>query len=70
MTKKKFEGIVARVCVCPECRYIYVTNSEVECENEECQKQGEKGVMCNVIVPYSLKDIPKHTLKNLKRRNK
>ncbi len=41
--------IMGEVCVCPECKFIYVSDDPFECENPECSRYGKKGVMCDVV---------------------
>ena len=37
------------VCVCPKCKWIYVSDTPFACENNECSSYGKKGKMYDVI---------------------
>jgi len=37
------------VCVCPACECVYVSDTEVGCENEGCERQGKPGNMMRLI---------------------
>ena len=45
MTNKNY----GQVCVCPRCKFIYVSDSQIECENAKCPRFGQIGIMCDVI---------------------
>jgi len=47
-TKKSV--VVGYICVCPGCLYMYLNDEPFPCENEDCARQGKKGVMCKVIM--------------------
>ena len=38
------------VCICPECKWIYVSDTPFACENTECSRYGKEGQMAYVVV--------------------
>ena len=49
MTLKLPKCLKLEVCVCPKCKWIYITDKPVECDNKECSDYEKKGNMCEVI---------------------
>ena len=40
---------MGRICVCPECRWMYMSDDPFKRENPKCSREGKEGVMCSVI---------------------
>ena len=48
---------LTEICICPECKFIYICDMIIECENSDCKRYGKKGIMADVITKDSIKEI-------------
>lgn len=44
---KLMKKFIDNVWVCPECKFIYLCDTE--CENEECKRNGELCIKCDIV---------------------